>query len=227
MKLKLIEKRFETADITSFIFKPDTDLKWQAGQFLHYNLPDKNPDNRKTERFFTIAAAPFEKNVMVTTRFAEKSSSFKKDLFSLPIGGEINASGPMGSFVVEDPAKEFVFIAGGIGITPFRSILLDLDNKEVPIRGKLLYANRDNNFVFKKELDALAQKHKDFKIRYFVDPEKIDEAAIKQEAPDLKSPIFYVSGPEPMVEAFEKILAGIGVPNSHIKRDYFPGYDWP
>lgn len=191
---------------------------------MQYTLPHDNPDDRKTQRYFTISSAPFENNIMVTTRLAPQSSTFKSSLFALPIGGSMEAEGPMGSFTLNAPAQDFIFIAGGIGVTPYRSILLDLDNKNIPIRGKLLYANRDNNFVFKKELEELASKHPDFKILYFMEPEKIDAAAIKQAASDLKTQTFYISGPEPMVQAFEKMIMEMGAPTEHIKRDYFPGY---
>lgn len=129
MGLTLLEKHPEAGDATSFIFKPETPLVWQAGQFLHYNLLHQNPDERKAERYFTIASAPFEQNIWLTTRHMEKGSSFKAALFALPIGGNIEANGPEGDFVVNDLAREFIFIAGGIGITPYRSILLDLDQR--------------------------------------------------------------------------------------------------
>lgn len=227
MKLSLIEKRKEAGDATSFIFKPETPLSWQAGQFLHYILPHENPDDRKIERYFTISAAPFEGHVMFTTRLSEERSSFKTALDALPVGGMIEADGPEGDFVIADPSKKFVFIAGGIGITPYRAILLDLDSKGVDINAQLLYSNRDNNFVFREELEALAKKHSNFHIRYFVNPERIDEAAIRKEVPDLSEPVFYVSGPEMMVEAFEKMMLGMAIPEDRLKRDYFPGYDWP
>lgn len=227
MKLTLISKKPETPGVISFVFEPEAGFAWQAGQFLHYKLPHEGQDERKDERYFTISAAPFEKNAMITTRISEKGSSFKNALVGLPIGGTVEAEGPMGEFTVDDPSGEFIFIAGGIGITPYRAILLDLDKKGVEINGKLLYANRDSNFIFKEELEALAAKHKNFTIRYFVDPERIDESTIKTEAPDLTRPVFYVSGPEPMVEAFEKMLLGMGVEDSRLKRDYFPGYNWP
>ena len=236
MKLTLIDKRKEAGDATSFILKPEppaadaAPFTWQAGQFLHYTLPHDNPDDRKMERYFTISAAPHEGHIMITTRLlpdASKMSSFKKTLASLPIGGTIEADGPDGDFVIENPAAEFVFIAGGIGITPYRAILLDLDSRGVDIHARLLYSNRNQDFVFKSELDALAQKHKNFTIRYIVDPEKIDEAMIRQEIPDLTKPIVYVSGPEPMTEAFEKWMLAMGIPEAHLKRDYFPGYNWP
>jgi len=248
VKLTLIGKEKEARDVVSFIFKPEAPLAWVAGQFLHYKLPHPDPDERKDERWFTISAPPFEGNVVVTTRISENGSSFKKALNALPAGGTIEASGPDGDFIIEDPkgaaqgmpfdvasldsardrqGREFVFIAGGMGITPFRAMLLDLDKRGVAINAKLLYANRDGNFVFRDKLEALAGKHKNLTIRYFVTPERIDEATVASEAPDITKPVFYVSGPEPMVEQFEKMLSGLGVPEPHLKRDYFPGYTWP
>jgi ferredoxin-NADP reductase len=76
-------------------------------------------------------------------------------------------------------------------------------------------------------LDAIATRHPTLKIDYFIGDRRIDEAAIRAAVPDLAKPVFYISGPEPMVEAFEKMLKGMGVPDDHVKHDYFPGYDWP
>ena len=228
MTLILDHKQQEGPDTTSFFFKSDPPLSWTAGQFLHYTLPHQNPDSRKTERYFTISAAPEEGQVRVTTRFAgEKGSSFKKALQALPIGGSIEAEGPEGDFIVEDATKDFVFIAGGIGITPFRSILIDLDHRELPMHVTLLYANRTEDAVYRTELEALAAKHPDLKIVYFIGDTRIDELAIKTAAPELQKPIYFISGPEPMVQAFEKMLTQMVIPDGQIKRDFFPGYDWP
>lgn len=224
MKLTLKEKKQETSDVTSFIFEAPEGFAWTAGQLLHYTLPHESPDDRGTERYFTISSAPFEKHVMVTTRFAEKGSTFKKALSALPIGAQVDADGLEGDFVAGNDTGDYVFIAGGIGITPIRSILADLDHRGPSIRAKLLYANRTNDFVFKDELEALAHKHPHFSIAYFVSPARIDEAAIRQNVPELEKSVFYVSGPEPMVQAFEKMLVGMGVPSEQVKRDEFPGY---
>lgn len=227
MKFTLINKRQEVPNVTSFIFKSEAKFVWQAGQFLHYTLQHENQDDRQTERYFTISSAPHEDNVMLTTRFTDGGSSFKKSLLALPIGGTIEADGPEGDFVVTNPNARFVFIAGGIGITPYRSILLDLDKRGVSINARLLYSNRDINFVYKDELEALAVKHKNFTIRYFVNPAIISETIIREEVSDFNGPIIYVSGPEPMTEAFGKMLLDLGVPDANLKRDYFPGYNWP
>lgn len=227
MKLILKDKKPEAGDTISFIFKPQHPVRWLAGQYIHYTIPDPKSDARQEDRFFTISSATYQGHIQLTTRFAPQSSTFKKDLHDLPIGGSIEADTPEGDFVVENPDEHFIFIAGGIGITPYHSILLDLDHNNKPINVTLMYANRTPDFVFKDDLEKIAQKHPSFKIKYFVDPQRIDEEAIRESVPDLKKPIYYVSGPEPMVEAFEKMLLEMDIPDQHIKRDFFPGYTWP
>src|SRR3989344_2008197 len=216
MNLTLVEKRDEAPSVIAFIFQADIPVTWRAGQFIHYQLPHANPDDRHEDRFFTVSSAPHEGFIMLTTRFAEKSSSFKSALRVLEVGDSIEADEPEGDFVVDDPTLSYVFIAGGMGITPFRSILLDMDHQGLSINVTLLYANKTPDFVFKRELDALAARHPSFKIQYVVDPERIDEARIKSAVTDLSTPLFYVSGPEPMVQAYETMLPNIGVLDEHV-----------
>src|SRR5258708_6191577 len=226
MQLKLISKKPELAENTvSFLFDSLEPLTWKAGQFLRYHIHDSTPDERKEDRFFTIASAPFEKQVRLTTKFVPgDGSTFKKDLQNLKIGDIVGGWPPAGSFTVEDPTSNYVFIAGGIGITPFRSILMELDHDQKPLNVTLLYANRTENAIFKAELEALQAKHPEFKIHYFIGDKRIDEQAIRQTVADLQKPFFYLSGPEPMVQSFEQLLIKMGVPSDHLKRDYFPGY---
>jgi ferredoxin-NADP reductase len=120
-----------------------------------------------------------------------------------------------------------VFIAGGIGITPFRAILLDLDHNRKPLNIQLLYANRNNDFPYRKELEALQQRHPKFRIDYVVSPNRLDEKTIAKLVPDMNKPVFYVSGPEPMVESLDKTLKKLGISKKRIKNDFFPGYRWP
>jgi ferredoxin-NADP reductase len=163
---------------------------------------------------------------MLTTRFASKSSSFKKALKNLGRGDAVEAHDLEGDFVVDDSKKRFVFIAGGIGITPFRAILLDLDYNKKPLNVQLLYANRDNDFPYRKELEALRTRHPEFRIDYVVGPNRTDEKSIPQLVPDIEKPMLYVSGLEPMVESMDETLKKIGVPEQRIKNDFFPGYEW-
>lgn len=226
MKLKLTGKRHETPDVESLIFQPDEPISWQAGQFLHYTLHHEPTDERGSDRWFTISSSPNEDFIMISTRFTTKnSSSFKSKLQRMRTGDEIEAEGPEGDFVVDNIEQPKVFIAGGIGITPYRSILLDLDHNSKPLNITLLYANRaKDNVPFKKELDSLSQKHPEFKIHYIYTPQRVDKETIKKYVPNLNKPLFYVSGPEPMVEAMGETLKKMDIPESHIKQDFFPGY---
>lgn len=226
MKFVLHNKKEAAPNIISFIFKPNYPFVWKAGQFLRYYLKDPKADERGVHRYFTIASAPYEDVIMLTVRFdPNDGSTFKKGLKNLKPGQTIEAEGPGGQFILDDPQKKYVFITGGIGITPFRSILLDLDHKSLPINVILLYANRDENIVFKEELEALLTKHPNFKIYYFVDPQRIDEQTIHHLASNFQHPIYYVSGPKPMVEAMENILDGMDIPKDRVRKDYFPGYE--
>lgn len=240
MNLKLVDKKSTEASTTSFWFKPDEDLEFKPGQFLHYTIPNPNPDDRGEKRFFSIASPPYEDLIRLTTKFSPDGSTFKKDLQKLQVGESIEASIPKGSFSLDDTKKEYVFIAGGIGITPFRSILLDLDHRKKPLNISLLYANKTQDAIFKEELEKLAQRHPEFRIFYIISDEKIkeeklagnitfihgrvDEAMIRKLVPDLQKPMYYISGPESMVENLEQIVWDMGIPKEQIKRDYYPGY---
>jgi ferredoxin-NADP reductase len=226
-KLTLASKHQETLDAISFRFKAPEFPRWKAGQYLHYTLPHPSPDNRGIERYFTISSAPFEGFIQITTRFSEKSSSFKRALRGLEIGGAIEADGLEGDFVVEDPNKRLVFIAGGIGVTPYRAMLLALDRARSPINVDLLYANRDEDFPFKDELEELARKNPLLRVHYYTGSNRLDEQSIRAAVAELAKPLFYVSGPAPMVVAFDKLLKSMSIPESRIKTDDFPGYGWP
>ena len=225
MKLKLLSKRGEISDIKTFVFEPETPISWKAGQYLIYSLPHKNEDLRGKMRFFTISSSPFEKKPSITTRISKnKISSFKKALDNLKIGDMIFAKGPDGDFVVDDAKNKHIFIAGGIGITPFISIIKQLNNDSSPINVTLLYANKNQDIPFRDELEKIVKAHPEFKIRYFISPERIDDNSLKNLIKNFKKPIFYVSGPDPMVEQTEKLLLELGVKKANIKSDYFSGY---
>ncbi|HLC87991.1 MAG TPA: FAD-dependent oxidoreductase, partial [Patescibacteria group bacterium] len=197
---------------------------------------------RSDNRFFSIASAPFENIIRLTTKFAQnESSTFKKNLFRLKVGQSIEAFGPSGSFTLEDVNKQYVFIAGGIGITPFHSIISDLNHRNQPVNIILLYAHRTGEPLFSQELNEIAQNHPEFKIYYLISDEPVNEEQLtpnikilpgKMNKPmiqslifNLQSPIYYISGPEPMMMAFEDMLRKMGIPKENIKRDYFPGYE--
>lgn len=225
MKLKLIDKFNVTSYVITFVWQPESPLTWQAGQYLHYTLPHDSPDDRGIKRWFTIAAPPYEEHPRITTRMAaENGSTFKATLRALEIGDTIEATGPEGDFTVESTDRPIVYIAGGIGVTPYRAILLQLDHDGASIQGRLLYANRNDEYVFREELDAIAAKHEGFEVSYFTDPQHIELEDIQKAASELTSPLYYISGPKPMVEAYKDKLVMAGIPEADIKLDDFPGY---
>lgn len=166
MRLKLIKKFTETPDVKSFFWETSDRIKWEPGQYFYYTLPNLSyPDKRGETRHFTISNSPTEKVLKLTTKFPNPTSGFKKTLDELPIGAEINGRGPQGTFTLSTLKHKAyptqLFLAGGIGITPFRSMIKYVVDKQslAGIAGKkldlpyLIYSNSDENFVFKKELE--------------------------------------------------------------------------
>jgi ferredoxin-NADP reductase len=224
MKLHFVNKEQEVPGVYSFYFEPEQGLTWTAGQFLHYTLPHPNTDDRGLKRWFTISTAPYEKQVRITTRINnERSSSFKTALMNLKHGDKIEAEAPEGDFIFGGSNKKYVFFAGGIGITPFRSILAQLDYDGQDFTIDLLYANRDENLVFEYELASLEQKHPNFHIHKFIGDNKVTLETLKPYMDDPER-IIYISGPEPLVEDFDKQLKDAGLPEDRVKGDYFPNY---
>ena len=226
MRLTLEEIKQETSDVTSFIFKPEHPLDWQAGQFFHYILHHEPTDNRGSDRWFSVSSAPYEEVIRLTTRFASQNgSSFKNALKKLKTGDDIEASDLEGDFILDNADRDYVFIAGGIGITPFRAILKQLDYEKKPIRVSLLYSNKGaDNVPFKLELEELVKNHPEFQIHYFFSPDRLDEQKIRDLVPDFLEKMFYISGPEGMVESLGEDLTRMGLPQNQLKQDWFPGY---
>lgn len=225
MKLKLKEIKELPGGVHTFVWQPPEPLVWEAGQFMHYLFSHPSEDNRGHERWFTISSAPYEGTIQITTRINDqKSSSFKTALMALKPGDTIEADGPKGKFVIKDPARHMLFVAGGIGVTPYHSILKQADHDGKKYKIDLLYANRDDNAVFKDEFEEYAKRNPNLKIEYFITPTKLTSEIIKQRADAIDDPYLYLSGPEPMIEQFFDELTAMGLDKENIKTDYFPGY---
>lgn len=226
MKLKLLRVVSRGGDVKEFVFQPPQGFAWEAGQYMHYVLPHE-ADDRGIERWFTISAAPSEGEVRITTRINhEHSSSFKQQLQALRPGDEIDADGPEGDFTLQDPARNYLFVVGGIGITPIRSMLTEAAAKGLQLNASLLYANRsEQDIPFRDELEAIRAANPNLKIEYVIEPDRLDEARLRAAIQAIENPLIYISGPEPMVKSLAEQIKAMGVAEENIKLDDFPGYE--
>ncbi len=218
-----------------FAFEANQKLKFIPGQYLEWTLAHKEPDGRGNRRYFTVASSPTEDLIHLGVRIDPKdSSSFKKALLSMEVGDEMVASHLSGEFTMpKNPAKKLVFIAGGIGITPFRSMikyLIDVGEK----RDVTLFycANSDADFSY-HELFEEARTKIGLQIIFIPSAPsetwqglsgRITPEIIVEIVPDFYERYFMLSGPNAMVENYKKLLHTMGVKKSNIKTDYFPGF---
>ncbi len=226
MTLTYAGSRQLEGDVRTFIFTADKATNWTAGQFLHVTLKHDNPDDRGDERWFTISSAPSDNEITISTRIvAGRQSTFKQALAALKPGDTIEADEPGGDFVLTDNARNYIFVAGGIGITPFHSIIKELVAQGTLPAIKLLHANQTTDVPFKAELDAIQAANPKLAIEYIYAPQMIDKDLLQKTIQSVDQPMVYVSGPEPMVEAFTAVLTELGVQEQDVKADYFPGYE--
>lgn len=232
--LTLVEKKQLSPTIFKFIFDAVPAVKNVPGQFLEWTLPHQNADSRGIRRWFTVSSSPTESQVFLTTRFAEKSSTFKQTLKDMEAGEQIHASGLEGDFILPNDKKEkLLFIAGGIGITPFRSMVRFLLDSNESRDIVLLYASKKSEDLVFMDLFNLASQKIGLKVTPVLsNPDKswggkigqIDQEFVENEVPDLLDRIIYVSGPEQMVESMTKTLRAANVKKANIREDFFPGY---
>lgn len=223
MKLRLVSTRDEVANVRSFLFEPEEPISWQPGQYMHYVLEHPNADDKGVERWFTISSAPFEKHIEITTRLDNLPvSTFKHALVNMQPGDEIEADGPKGQFTLQEGERQHVFIAGGIGVTPFRSMLVELAHNNQVKKIDLLYANNDNNLVFGDELKALQANYPSLTLKEFIG----QRLTIEDFKPYLanQASMYYLSGPRSMVESYQELLVSNGALPEQIMTDFFPGY---
>lgn len=231
MKVVLDHVKIEAPNISSFYFRPPKKIDYTAGQFIEMTLPHYHPDERGIRHWFTLSSSPTKPLISITTKFAgEGSSSFKQALFALEPGAEVEISDPMGDFVLpKDPQRSLVFVAGGIGITPFRSIfewLVDSGEKRVI---KFIYGVRSTEEIVFEELAKAAgappmvvvsEPTAGWKGR----TGRLSAELILELAKPGSDTLVYVSGPEPMVEALEADLKKVGLAQNQLVLDFFPNY---
>lgn len=234
--LKLKEKIRLTHDTYDFVFyalnKP---FLFRPGQYMEWTLPHGGGDSRGNRRYFTIASSPTEGTIRIGIKFNERGSAFKRRLFSLAPGNMIVAGQRSGEFVLpRNRKKKLVFVAGGIGITPFRSMIKYLMDNNDSRDIVLLYTNKTAADIAYKELFDAAAKRIGLNVIYTLTDEipsdwqgehgRISKEMVERRIPDYRERTFYISGPNALVESFEKALRHDGIPHAHIKKDFFPGF---
>lgn len=225
------------ADTYDFVFSPDRPAHFHPGQYLELTVGHAHPDARGNRRYFTIASSPTESDIRFGAKFYPAPSSFKKALAALQPGDTIIAGGCAGDFTLpEDPKRKLVFIAGGIGVTPFRSMvkfLLDIHERRTIT---LFYSNKTADQIAYKDIFDEAEIALGVKVVYTLDDAAkapsnwgghtgfVTAEMIAKEVSDYRERTFYLSGSHGMVSAFERTLLGMGVLRRNIKTDFFPGY---
>ncbi|MEO9231145.1 MAG: hypothetical protein ABI216_19660, partial [Devosia sp.] len=232
LTLQRIEKAASGA--YDFVFSPDRQFAFTAGQYLEWTMPLDRSDSRGNRRYFTVASSPTEGEVRLGVKFSPVGSAFKRQLAELQPGEKIVASQLAGSFTLPHNRKrKLCFVAGGIGITPFRSMLKQLIDKHEPRDVVVLYGCGKVDEV--AYADVLREAQEELGIATHLAVLKaenagpdvhlgmIDEAMIRETVPDFAQRTFYVSGPMPMVNALRQQLRDLGLPFWRIKTDFFPG----
>ncbi|HKA46115.1 MAG TPA: FAD-dependent oxidoreductase [Burkholderiales bacterium] len=233
-----LDRRDEIAEGTmSFHFTKPAGFHFKAGQAIDVILADPpGADARSAGHTFSIVSAPFQGELAIATRM--RDSAFKRALKALPIGAPLKLEGPFGSFALHgDQARPAVFIAGGIGITPFMSILRQAAQDRLPHRLLLLYSNRrPEDAAFLSELQQLEQQNSNFRLvatmtemsksarKWEGETSFVNADLVKRHVADLAAPIYYVVGPPAMVEAVTEMLRGAGVAEDLIRSEEFYGY---
>jgi glycine betaine catabolism B len=231
MQVVFDHARDEAANIRTFYFKPEQPVHYTAGQYTELTVPHVHPDKRGSKRWFTLSSSPTDELLSITTKFAaEKGSSFKRALRKLQPGTELHMATPMGDFVLPKLIQTpLVFVAGGIGITPFHSILTWLAATRETRQIKLLYGVRSEDEIIFQETFDKAGVHATIVVS---DPTPAwggerghlsAELILGLEKPS-EDTLVYVSGPEPMVQALAKDLHKAGLAKYQIVSDEFPNY---
>lgn len=237
LELKLLDKFTTAKDTLELVFEKPKDFHFKSGQYLEWTAPLTRPDGRGNRRYFTIASSPTEDVLRLGVKLNFPSSVFKQFIEKMDKNSRITAGSLAGDFTLEHAKnKKAVFIAGGIGITPFRSMIKKLMDERSDLEVTLFYSNKIvEEIAYQNLLGEASQKIKLKVVYVLTDVEKapknfngekgrITKETIKKHINDINGTAFFLSGPIAMVNAYKKILKESGVKSKDIVTDYFPGF---
>jgi glycine betaine catabolism B len=234
----LLQQKVTIASNTmDFVFAPERKFSYKPGQYMEWTLPHNKTDARGNRRYFTMASSPTEPDLRIGVKFYQNGSSYKQALLDMDRKTPMVASQIAGDFVLpKDKTKKLVFIAGGIGITPFRSMVKYLSDRGEVRSITLLYSARTAADIAYKPVFEEARQTIGLNTIYALTGSQapvttpnsvagqITAELIKQAIPDYGERVFYISGTNVMVKAMQAILTGLGVHHRQVKVDFFPGY---
>jgi ferredoxin-NADP reductase len=222
---------------TAFQFERPADFDFKPGQCADVTLPEpQETDAEGNVRAFSIASSPFENQLMFATRM--RDTAFKRSLKQMPLGAEVKITAAMGSLTLhKNSARAAVFLAGGIGITPFLSILRQSDHDRLLHKLYLFNSNRrPEDAPFLETLQSLERSNPNFKLictmtqmpksrmKWTGETGLIDKEMLSRHLTNLQGPIYYVAGPPAMVAGLRKMLVDAGIDEDDIRSEEFAGY---
>jgi ferredoxin-NADP reductase/Na+-translocating ferredoxin:NAD+ oxidoreductase RnfD subunit len=226
-----------STDTYEFVFQSDSRFSFKPGQYMEWTLPHTHEDSRGNRRFFTLSSSPNRREVRMGVKFYPKPSTFKQRLLAMQPGDKIAVCHLAGDFTLpRDRHEKLAFIAGGIGITPFASMIRHMLDARERRDAVMLDANWRVDDISYDPL--LREAHERLGLRTvhalsateYVPSEWqgcvgfVDSKMVRTVLPDYKERTFYISGPPAMVSAAKRAVRELGVKSSRIRTDYFPGF---
>lgn len=222
-ELTFKERVQESEEVSSFIFTSDKLPAWKAGQHAIFTLPGKKV-TEKTWRPFSVASAPHEGEIRIGTILSPTPSSFKQNLLALKPGEKVRMFGPYGELYIRPKMKKVIAVAGGIGITPFRSIIADLTNTQSDVSLTLIYANGSGNYTYKTELDNWTSINKNVTIIYVTGAEEVYKSLEDEIGKHKNEAHYFISGAPRMISGVREALLKNNIDRKQIFNDPFKGY---
>lgn len=227
MRATLDHTEQQTPLCTTFWFKTEKPLYFNAGEFAEFYLPHKNPDDRGDKRWFTLCSSPNDPLIGITVKFASTNgSSFKATLQSMRPGDEIFVSEPLGDFVLpKDTSIPLIFAAVGIGVTPMISIVRWLDHQNQKRDITLFHAVAEPEDLLEAKLFAGATTYYPLAKNKPTEehPSVLTAEMIARQAQAKDSPFIYLAGPKRSVQDLVQGLHDLGFSRDQIAVDLFTG----